>query len=119
MFPEVDSKLLGQRIRQKRKELQMTQNQLSEKCGVSLNMISHIEVGQSTPSLNTLLRISLALKASIDYLLLDTSYVLPEIIISEKISEQLKQCEQVTLQATSKIIDVLLQQQNTFKSKEP
>lgn len=118
MLPEVDSKLLGQRVRRRRKECNMTQNQLSEQCGVSLNMISHIEVGQSTPSLTTLLRIALALAVPLDYFLLDTAYVLPEVLINGKIAEQLKQCEPETLQAVSKMIEVLIQQQDSLQRRQ-
>lgn len=118
MLPAVDSKKLGLKVRQRRKELNMTQNQLSELCGVSLNMISHIEVGQSTPSLTTLLRISLALNAPLDYFLLETPYVLPQVVINRKIAGQLDLCEPDTLQAVSKMIDILIEQQDCQKNRK-
>jgi len=52
---------LGQRLRKLRKEQRLSLAQLGERSGVSVSMLSHIERGQTTPSLKSLDRICQAL----------------------------------------------------------
>jgi transcriptional regulator with XRE-family HTH domain len=52
---------LGARVREVRKELGMTLAELSLKSAISVGMLSHIERGQTSPSLKTLERLRLAL----------------------------------------------------------
>ena len=54
--------LLGGRIKELRKGLKMTQEQLSEKIDVDPRYISRIELGKCFPSLETLENISRALR---------------------------------------------------------
>ena len=58
-------KKLGNKIRELRKKREMTQASLAEKTGLSDNFIGLLERGQTTPSLETLDRISKALKVPI------------------------------------------------------
>lgn len=51
----VDYKTLGSRIRAVRLEKKMTQEQLAEAVGVGVTHISHIETGNSIPSLQVML----------------------------------------------------------------
>ncbi|MBQ2433145.1 MAG: helix-turn-helix transcriptional regulator, partial [Clostridia bacterium] len=48
---------LGKRIREQRRALGLTQEQLAEKVGVSLSFIGHIERGSRKASLDTLVAI--------------------------------------------------------------
>lgn len=57
--PELDN--LGQRIRELRTEKKLTLAALSLKSQVSVGMLSHIERGQTSPSLKTLERLRVAL----------------------------------------------------------
>ena len=52
---------LGEKIREKRKHMRMTQKALSEQSGVSLSFISDIEKGRTSPSIATMLKICEAL----------------------------------------------------------
>ena len=61
---------MGLRIKSRRKEMNLTQNELAEMIGVSNNHLSSIENGKETPSLDTLLNICTSLKTKPDYLLL-------------------------------------------------
>ncbi|MGN0467801.1 MAG: helix-turn-helix domain-containing protein [Acutalibacteraceae bacterium] len=54
----VDYKLIGSRIKEKRKGLKMTQEMLSEKLGVTVGYISQLERGITKISLSTLADIS-------------------------------------------------------------
>ena len=63
---------LGKRIRQQRKLLRMTQEQLAEQAGISLSFLGHIERGTRKASLDTLVRICNALHVSPQLLLQDS-----------------------------------------------
>lgn len=60
---------LGQRIREERQKLNLTQEKLAETINVTTTYIGQIERGERRPTLDTLINISNALGVSIDYLL--------------------------------------------------
>ena len=64
----IDYKFLGSRIRDVRLEKKITQEKLAEAAGVGVTHISHIETGNSVPSLQTLVDIINALGCSADEL---------------------------------------------------
>lgn len=49
---------LGKQIKQRRRQLGLSQQELAEKLGISLNFIGKIEVAFSKPSLDTLIKIA-------------------------------------------------------------
>ena len=61
--------LLGKNIKETRKSLKITQEQLAEKIEVSTVFISQIENGIRKPSLETVYKISIALNTKIDTLI--------------------------------------------------
>ena len=63
--------IMGDRIKEIRKKRRLTQERLAEKVGVSLEHISEIERGLSTPSMPLFIRLLEVLDASADYLLRD------------------------------------------------
>jgi len=69
---EINSIFLGKRIREQRKKLGLTIENLAEKCNKSESFIGNIERGDDTPSLATLLIIANCLAVSFDNLLQDT-----------------------------------------------
>lgn len=73
MTNQLDYTAVGERIRQTRKERGLTQEQLAEACGLSTSFVGHIERGTRILSVDTLYQISLQLKVSTDYLLLDSA----------------------------------------------
>ena len=50
---------VGQRIKQARMEHKLSQAELGEKIGCSNNHMSHVEIGQTKPSLPMMLKLSL------------------------------------------------------------
>lgn len=62
---------LGEKIREKRKRMDMTQKALSERSGVSVTFISDIEKGRTSPSIATMLKICEALDLPAYMLFLD------------------------------------------------
>lgn len=65
----IDYRGIGIRIRNIRKARKMTQEQLAEAVGVGVTHISHIETGNSIPSLQVMVDIINALECSADELL--------------------------------------------------
>lgn len=58
----------GERMRQARKAIGLTQPQLAARIGCTQPMVSQYESGIKTPSLTTAIKISAALGASLDWL---------------------------------------------------
>ena len=60
-----DGKVLGARIRARRKVLGKTMQQVADEAGLTIGFISQIERGLSTPSLSSLYNVAKALEASV------------------------------------------------------
>ncbi len=58
-------KVLGKKIQKRRKELELTQEELGYKVGISRAYMGYIEQGRYAPSLEVLEKISRVLKSSI------------------------------------------------------
>ncbi len=61
--------IIGKRIKEERKRLNLTQEEVAEKVGMDYKYLSAIERGASKPSLDIFLRIADALKVSYNDLL--------------------------------------------------
>lgn len=72
MEKNIDYAALGKRIKNKRVENKLTQEQLSEMCELSAAHIGHIERGTRILSVDVLFRIAQVLNVSVDYLLFDS-----------------------------------------------
>ena len=70
---KIDYKEMGKRIKQKRKELNLTQEKLSEILEISPTYISEIERGTGISSLETITKIANVLNLDLDYLILGIS----------------------------------------------
>ena len=68
----IDCKKIGIRIALRRKELKMTQEVLTNMVNMSINQLSNIENSHSVPTLETIIKLSHALKTTPDYFLLGT-----------------------------------------------
>lgn len=62
---------VGNKIRERRNFLKVTQESLANDINVSASFISDIENGRRKMSLETMIKISIALKTSLDYFVLD------------------------------------------------
>lgn len=67
----VNFESLGNKIRERRNFLKVTQENLANDINVSASFISDIENGRRKMSLETMIKISIALKTSLDYFILD------------------------------------------------
>ena len=113
MQPEIDYIKIGQRIKTARIEKNYSQAELGALVGCSNNHISHVEVGQTKVSLQLLLKLAFVLEKDFDYFLLDTPYAKCDSIINTEISDKLKQCNATTLVTINKMIDLLIEYQQT------
>ena len=81
----MDYTILGQRIRYYRQKLQLTQEQLAERAGVSASFMGHIERGSRIASLETILHLCRELDVTPNDLLADDAF-LDELTVPEQIS---------------------------------
>lgn len=58
-------RVISKRIKKRRNELRMTQEDLAEKVGVSRVYVGYVEQGRNTPSLEILEKIAKALKVKL------------------------------------------------------
>ena len=61
--------MIGQRIKERRKELHITQTQIQEHCGISSGNLSGIETGRYLPSAVSLIELARILDCSVDWIL--------------------------------------------------
>lgn len=70
---KIDKKLVGDRIKRRRKAAGLTQEALAERIGLSKNHLSNIERGRYLPTIETMLLICDALGQTPDYYLIGRS----------------------------------------------
>src|SRR4029077_7698696 len=58
-------RLFGERVRNRRAELNMTQQHLAERAGLHLSYIGSLETGDRNPSLDTMARVAIALNCDV------------------------------------------------------
>ena len=99
----MDYKRLGERIREERKRLHLTQSALAEEIDVSDTYIGQIERGERSLTLDTLVRLVSKLGVTIDFLLSDYVTAGDDIIV-----DQFKQIiENQPLERKQMAIDIL------------
>jgi transcriptional regulator with XRE-family HTH domain len=84
----IDYVQMGKRIKQRRKELHLTQEALAEQVDISASFMGHIERGSRITSLETLLSICIALDVSMDYIIgragTDLANTLPDTLTEDQ-----------------------------------
>ena len=104
----MDKLTMGDRIREARKKQRLTQEQLSENLGISVEFIGQIERGLKLPSMQVFIKLIETLNVSADYLLRDsvsTGQLFGDNAIGRKI-EKLKLNQRIALEA---LIDTYIQ----------
>lgn len=107
----IDFSKVGKRIKEVRKNRNMTQACLASICGCSNNHLSAIETGVNKPSIEMIMKISIALDKSVDNFLMDAPHVCPTYLIQEEIGEKLNRCDVMSLQWVNQILDTVLEHQ--------
>lgn len=103
----MDSKTLGNRIREARIKKQHTQQKLAEMAGISQIYLGEIERGTKMPSLRSFIKIIEALDLSADYVLRD-ELSSGERYIYDEIAEKLKNLSPQQRKAASDILDAYI-----------
>lgn len=103
----MDSKTLGNRIREARIKKQHTQQRLAEMAGISQMYLGEIERGAKMPSLRSFIKIIEALDLSADYVLRD-ELSSGEHYIYDEITEKLKNLSPQQRKAASEILDAYI-----------
>lgn len=107
VWKDIDWKDIGQRIREKRKEKGMRQEDLAELAEVSTSYIGMIERGEKFPSLETFIILANALDASADELLSGVLKNGHKIRLSQY-AERLEQFNREKRKVIYNVIDVLI-----------
>lgn len=95
---------IGQRIRKYRKAQHLSQEELSEKVGISVTHMSHIETGNTKLSLPVLVQLAAVLEVRTDDLLFD-AYPESKTVSAHDIFRVLEEC---TAQQAQVIKDIVL-----------
>lgn len=112
---DLDFKVIGSKIRERRKSLGITQEYIAEQLDVNPSHISNIECGRANPSLTALIKIANTLHCSVDYFICgEYTYQLgnendneKRDILEDMILEKLSYCNPETKNKILKIIDIL------------
>lgn len=75
----IDYKKIGNRIRNIRKSLGLTQEEAADRCGITASFYGNIERGSRKMSLETLVKVSQGLNVSADILLFGESPYAPQL----------------------------------------
>ena len=103
----MDSKTLGNRIREARIKKLYTQQKLAEIAGISQMYLGEIERGTKIPSLKSFIKIVETLGLSADYILRD-ELSSGEHYIYDEITEKLKNLSPQQRKAASEILDAYI-----------
>lgn len=101
----IDYALIGNKIKQKRKEMGYSQEELAEMCEISVSYVGHIERGSKKMSIPIAVSIAHALQLSLDYLFLDAADTEENILLS--VNSLLKQGDKKQAEALLKAIKIL------------
>lgn len=99
---------LGNRIRQLRKNLKLTQAQLADKAGLSTNFIALLENGKRSASVDTLNRIAKTLEVELKELFEFPEKKSKSQLAMDDLNEMLKHRSADDIEAVAEIADVVL-----------
>ena len=111
IYLEIDYSEIGGRVLSRRKELKLTQEDLSKLTEISINQISNIENGHSVPTVDTIVKLSRALKTTPDYFLLGAAKSIDGATIN-RIAEKAMLGNDKQQNLIYEIISVLLKEDN-------
>lgn len=96
---------IGQRLRQRRKDLSLTREEFAELADISVGFYGQLEVGTSQMSIDTLIKISKSMHVSMEYILFGSEYPDSE---ADAVIEMLKHCTPNELKLAKKVLKLFL-----------
>lgn len=108
---DLNFKEIGQKIRERRLTLGVTQESIANQLDVNPSHISNIECGRANPSLTALIKIANILQCSVDYFISgEYTYLMDKQLeqsLDMQILEKLKNRDVIFKRKVLKIIDIL------------
>ena len=108
---DLDFKTIGLKIKERRQELGITQEQIANSLDVNPSHVSNIECGSANPSLTALVRIANVLECSVDYFISgEYTYKIDknkEKALDDKIMHKVKYCDIDKKKRILKMIDLM------------
>ena len=109
----LDYAKIGHRVKVSRKEENLSQEALAEKCATTSRYLSDIENGKCKPSLDMLAKICVARDVSIDSRLYDSPIPYTGYLVKNAIPEKLNKLNKQSLIFLDRMLDLLLESQST------
>ena len=105
---DLDFKIIGLKIKERRKALNITQEYVAEQLDVNPSHISNIECGRANPSLTTLIKIANVLQCSVDcFVDAEYTYPLQENTLENQIIKKIQNFDEEKKYKILKIIDII------------
>lgn len=114
---EIDYKALGLRVKTKRLDKALSQEQLAELANISVPHMSHIETGNTKVSLPTLIEVSNALNCGVDELICDSVRNAKK-VFEQEIAEQLQNCTEKEIRLIADMVKALKQSYRRIEKYE-
>lgn len=115
IYMELDYVEIGRRIAERRKKMNMKQNELANAIGISNNYLSGIERGKENPSLEILMVTCSELKTTPDYLTMGT--MRPN-NVPESIVQGLRLCSKEDIELIDSIVKLMIDRRSDAWSEE-
>lgn len=104
---EIDMESVGNRIKNRRKEMQLTQTDIFDMCGIRSGALSRIENGTSVPSVILFYRIAQILECDMQWLLTGVSSNMENIAISKNEEALLEGFREVSEEDKEELMEIL------------
>ena len=99
---------IGQRLRQRRQELGLTREKMSELADIGSGYYSQLEVGTSQMSIDTLIKLSQSMHLPMEYILFGSGYEAGD---TSAISDLLSRCTTRELKLAEEVLKLFLMKQ--------
>ena len=100
---------IGQRLRQRRQELGLTREKMSELADIGSGYYGQLEIGTSQMSIDTLIKLSHSMHLPMEYIIFGTGY---EPSDSSAIIDLLQHCSQRELALAEDVLKLFLMKNN-------
>lgn len=115
---DISMESIGERIKSRRKELQLTQTDIFNMCGIRSGALSRIENGTSVPSIILFYKISEVLKCDMNWLMTGVSSNMKSDVFSKCEDELVKGFRQLEKDDQDEIMDILNMKLSRAKRKK-
>lgn len=115
---EISMESIGNRIRERRKALQLTQTDMHRVCGITSGALSQIENGSRVPSAIAFYSIAKALNCSMEYLMTGTYTDTKNFIFYENEEELLKGFRELDADDKEELIEIMQMKLRKMKKEK-